>query len=184
MIPVCRRSGPCPAFIFTTDHTWSVYPGRAGRAWHSRLRGLTRNGEHEPSVREPCPASHSKLALSSHGTPRSSTCPEVRAVARRNLIMPQVTSLHAGVSESPDAGTAARWSIGPARLSGRNNDSSVIAHPACGARQRASVSQQGGYVADANRGPSFARCLIAITAAVDLDSVATKERAVAADERS
>jgi hypothetical protein len=34
-----------------------------------------------------------------------------------------------------------------------------------------------------NRGPSFARCLIAIAVAADLDSMARKKRAVAADER-
>jgi hypothetical protein len=34
-----------------------------------------------------------------------------------------------------------------------------------------------------NRGPSFARCLVAITVAADLDATATKERAAAADDR-
>jgi hypothetical protein len=34
-----------------------------------------------------------------------------------------------------------------------------------------------------NRGPSFARCLAAITVAADLDATATRERATAADDR-
>ena len=34
-----------------------------------------------------------------------------------------------------------------------------------------------------NRGPSFARCLVAITVAADLDAASTRERAVAADVR-
>jgi hypothetical protein len=34
-----------------------------------------------------------------------------------------------------------------------------------------------------NRGPSFARCLVAITLAADLDAIATRDRATAADDR-